>query len=263
MYHTGNYLQREHAQPAIPYGSHLGSPRMTHPFEGRRLVDHAVLRPNVTMPADISEDGERDIQRTGSGSLLFFRKRTDKERRLLSQQRAAEMIAQYELSDNKEESLNRKAKFGSAPMPSLGSCLGAQQAAFANMSEKTTVPLGQNKRDEWEQCKIGAPVYKPTRPPLKSHGNTFTFDRHAKPAKKMSKGQQRIEIARATRMRLEAERAARAADNELTHEVGIDVVAAVSPGVYSTATTMAETPSPRPTFPGTKLRATQEIHRLC
>ena len=272
MYHTGNYLQQKRINPTIPHGSHLGSPHMANPFAGGELHcgdDNSVLRMNCTMPlVDTTADtNENSILRTSSGGFFFRRKRTVEEQRLLSRQRAAEMIAEYEMSDTKEESLNRKGNFGPPPLPSLGACLSAQQAAFATLSEKRTIPLGQRERNEWDKRSKDdkATASKPSRLPLKPKGNTFTFEKPTtikKPMKKMTRSQQRIEIARATRMRLDAERAAKA-DGELASEVGWDIVP-VSPGVYSVAPTMAETPSPRP--PAERLpslRAMQQIHRLC
>ena len=268
MYHTGNYyLQRKQTTPAIPHGSNLGSPRISHPFfDDTRTVDYhdGGLRRNQTMPTDTTseyQDDERDIQRTGSGGFLFFRKRTEEERKVISQQRAAQMIVQFELSEQQPESLNRKPKFGSDPM--LGTCLVAQQLALASMKQqKNAHEVEKGPPGELKKGKTGG-LSKPSRPPLKSKGNAFTFD-HVKPTtQKKSKSQQRIDIARATRMRLVAEEAAARAEGEIPHEIGADMTAVVSPGVYSTATTLASTPSPRPIMPGTKLHATQEIHRLC
>uniref|UniRef100_A0A7S3L9P0 Uncharacterized protein n=1 Tax=Amphora coffeiformis TaxID=265554 RepID=A0A7S3L9P0_9STRA len=173
------------------------------------------------------------------------------------------------MSDNREDSLNRKGTFGPPPLPSLGSCLGAQQAAYALLPEKGTISSGQHERDERDKirkAKVGKALgSKPSRPPLKPKGNTFTFDEigSKQTVKKLTRSQQRIEIARATRMRLNAERAAKT-DSELPGEIGVNVVP-VSPGVYSVAPTMAETPSPRSPPPERlpTLRAMRKIHRLC
>lgn len=265
MYYTGNFLQRQHiANPTIPHASHLGSPRLANPLTQPGNA-HGDLRLNQTMPIEATYSKENDnepiIERTGSGGFFFFRKRTNQEQRLLSQHRAAEMIAQYELSENKDLSLNRNAKFGPAPIPSLGASLGAQQAMFAAAMEKMPYsPKASFKADS-------SPT-KPSRPPLKSQGNIFTFDyvnmaSASTPEKKMTRAQKRIEIAHATRKRLEAERSARVADGELPNEIGMNVVP-ISPGIYSIAPTMAETPSPHPpSAPMSNTKPIREIHRLC
>ena len=216
------------------------------------------------MPAESTRSNENEnepiIERTGSGSFVLFRKRTNQEQRLLSQHRAAELIAQYELSENKDLSLNRNAKFGPAPIPSLGAALGAQQAMFAAAMEK--MPYSPKA-----SLKASSRPIKPSRPPLKSQGNIFTFDivnkASSTPEKKKTRAQKRIEIAHATRKRLEAERSAHVADGELPNEIGMDVVP-ISPGIYSIAPTMAETPSPHPPSAiVSNTKPIREIHRLC
>jgi len=274
MYHTGNFLQRKQVNPTIPHGSHLSASHMTNPFAQGGDVDccgNSISMINCSIPTDTTADADeqQEIYRTRRSGFLFGRNRSAEEQRLLSQQRAAEMIARFEMSDNKEDSLNRKGTFGPPPLPSLGACLGAQQAAFAAMSETRTVSFGQRERNKWGRFHKddNTLVSEPSRPPLKPKGNTFTFDQShgKKPVKKLSRSQQRIEIALATRMRLNAERVVKA-DSELPSEVGMDVIP-VSPGVYSVAPTMAETPSPRPPLsPAGRpphLRALEHVHRLC
>lgn len=271
MYRTRNYLQRKHINPVIRHGNYSHSPEMANPYaagEKFHCDDRSAMCMNCTVPDDTST---QEIHRTGSGGFFLRRKRSDEEQRILSRQRAAALIAQYEMSDNKEKSLNRKVAFGPPPLPSLGSCLGARQTALASYYENRTTSSNRRKREEPDRgCKGDKAVAsKALRPPLKAHGNTFTFEEPTQKTsmKKMTRGQQRIEIARATRMRLEAERAAKA-DVELPCEMGMDVLP-ISPGVYSAAPTVASTPSPRsppcalPEQRLPSLRATQQIHRLC
>ena len=204
-----------------------------------------------------------DIQRTGSGTLLFFRKRPIEVQRIISQQRAAEMIAQYELSENKDFSLNRYAKFEPTPVPSLGASLGAQRAAYAAAIEKMLLSPkapGVSLKHKTVDCDVS----KPSRPPVKPQCKVFTFDDvKVLSARKQTRVQKRIEIAQATRKRLEDERSATAVHGELPNQVGIMDVVPISPGIYSVARTMAETPSPRPSVTVLSVKPVYEIRRLC
>lgn len=322
MYHTGrNYLEQKHttAAPSIPHASHLGATQWGNPFEQAAAAspttkrqdddddEMTTIRQNNTMPTILSsccsydttttddDNGNeyQNIMRTGSGSILPFRnllknKRATVEgqrRRLISRQRAAEMIAQYELSDDKPDSLNRKANFGPGPLPSLGSSLAGQQAVMAayhssshnNHHSRREVVLGDKERDEWDKRTFASSSVATTaastlsRPPLTQQGNSsynttavnkaFTFEEALGKPKKKTRAQQRIDIARATRMRLVAEQQM-AADQELPSEIGMDIVP-LSPGIYSIASTMTETPTSRCHPPTTTARVTQEVHRLC
>lgn len=266
MYLTGNYLRRKQTKPTIPNSSHLDAPNVGNPFaqlstsqgNNRELGSSQIMSIEL---ADNNEVGQHDnIQRTSSGGFPIFRKRTTQEQRLLSYQRAAEMILQYELSENRDSSLNRHAKFGPPPMPSLGASLGLRQAAFATMPEKLFSCKKENDTVSKQEGKTGKSNL--TRPPLKSQSTIFTFDNLKTQGKKRTRAQQRIEIAQATRKRLNAERASKV-DMELFEQVVVNVLP-ISPGVYSVAPTTAETPSPRPSSePVSNVKSRQAIHRLC
>lgn len=306
MYHTGNYLQRKHTTPSIPHGSHLGATQWGNPFEaamkaGEEEQDDGplLLRMNHTLPTCCStgttDDDDNvdmhEITRTGSGALFFRRKRTTQEQRILSRQRASEMIAQYELSEDKQDSLNRKGNFGPTSIPSIGEALAGHQLAMAryysrnhhhvpstsSSSEPTcsqVLLLGDKERDEWDKRTAQAAAATPgaadlSRPPLiKQQDNiksAFSFDEQQAKPKKKTRAQQRIEIARATRIRLVEERAAKA-DRELPKEIGVDLVPISPGGMYSVASTWVETPTSSVstwTASTDAVRTTQEVHRLC
>ena len=252
MYYTGNH-----------------SPRTTSSLLGRGQQPSNTSDEQLTVKNDDcnysesdpenegSDQGYCDVQRRGSasGGLFFLRKRTHIEQRLISQHRAAEMIAKFELSDNKDLSLNRNANFGPKPMPTLGACLGAQQVAFASLIDKKYECPGRENRSSNGKTKPS--VQKSSRLPLKRlplkpKGNIFTFD-EAKMAKK-SRSQQRLQKVRASRVKFGSERVTKM----------LSQVSVVGPSDFSVATTMAETPSPRSIAPApSEIKTTQVIHRLC
>jgi hypothetical protein len=92
----------------------------------------AIIRRCTTMP----ETGEEqypsvEIKRTSSCSLLFRRKRSVEKQVKISRARALEMSERFELSDIKDESLNKSASF-KIPItgtPSLSAAMTANQAA--------------------------------------------------------------------------------------------------------------------------------------
>jgi hypothetical protein len=306
--HPRNLFLRKHRDPTILQDSAWVSPRMafawpdssfttdhddgsqacllqltnetTTTLSSSQLGCNMSFDTNETVDSDDGDDENNPvINNTGSTSFFFLRKRSHEEQKMISQQRAAVLIAQYEMSDDKEQSLNRHAKFGPTPLPSLGACLGAQQATLVSLKELQTSdeeslePTKSTFHHISNKGKAAAgSITKNARLPLHSKGNVFTFtlaDAKATMIKK-SRAQQRIELAHAARLRLQANRISSDesfSDEDDDNELGMNV-ALLSPSVHSTLTepTMANTPSPRHpsvSMPGSKLRAMQTIHRLC
>ena len=81
-----------------------------------------------SMPTDLNDD-LAEIKRTCSGGLMLFRKKSAAEQEAISQARALQMIEQFELSDEKNTELNRKALFGAGPND-------ANEAVLANGNKK-------------------------------------------------------------------------------------------------------------------------------
>lgn len=88
-------------------------------YQDSLAIDYSfAMRPNTplverseTMPADLYDDQANEIKRTGSGGLMFFRKRSTFDQQKKSQTRALELIENYELSDEKNTILNKNAQF--------------------------------------------------------------------------------------------------------------------------------------------------------
>ena len=106
--------------PSIPHSSAIidGYAKQAFPSSPQQSASNGI-RSVTTMPVDGSVP---EIQRTGSGSFLFGRKRTNEEQEDISRIRAQELQSLYEVSDLKEESLNRKGNFKkeTTMTPSLG-----------------------------------------------------------------------------------------------------------------------------------------------
>ena len=272
MIRAANFFQRKKSDPTIPRNPLLGppAPGMTHHLWPTKLFvgdkykkledddddDNNNNNMNHTEQGSKVDNGNGNkIPQTSAGGHRFIaRKKSNEERHLISQEKAFQLMTEYELDENKDLTLNRHAQFGPTPIPSIGACLGAQQIALASVMENESFRL--KPKASTDKGKEG----KHKRLPLQAkHNLSFTFDRTDtnRLPKKKSRSQLRIEKARATRLRMQGV-------NPADANVGLEVVAH-SPGVHSTLTesTMANTPSPRPTMPGSKLWATQEIHRLC
>lgn len=135
-------------------------------------------------------------------------------------------MAQFEMADEeeKEESLNRKADFKSAMMPSLGAGLGNAQLALAqaqkaqkDAQERKDPALVDIRRTRSTETPSSQAL--PALDQIKARSFDGVEDATTKPVKK-TRAQQRIDKARATRIRIVAEKAGK----ELPNEVGVDAV---------------------------------------
>lgn len=92
-----------------------------------------IIRRSNSMPEETGEDQcpANEIKPTLSGGFFFRRKRSIEKKIEINRARALEMSDRYELSDIKEESLNKSASF-KIPIvgtPSLSGTMTAKQAA--------------------------------------------------------------------------------------------------------------------------------------
>jgi hypothetical protein len=218
-----------------------------------------IIRQCNSMP----ETGEdqypaNEIKPTLSDGFLFRRKRSEKQVEI-SRARALEMSERYELSDTKDDSLNKSASFKVPVMgtPSLSATMTAKQAAKVfgkkQLEAKTKTAAAdplltereskENKRQELiEQRKVTlartSPSSQLSRAPLalkqmktngRSKNSRFSF---AKPhsSKGGKKGGSKIGYM--------------SGHDTLPESMGLEIIP-VSPSSVSVAATEAETPSPR------------------
>jgi hypothetical protein len=259
MYHTNkNYLEQHGPKTGLgASSSNLWiAPRVENPFAVTPAPDHGALRLNHTMPETAESFDEQSIKRTGSGGLFFCRKRSEQDRKELSRARATEMISQFEQSDDKEDSLNRKATFRSdfQMAPSLSGALvngpHAVAAAYAKTSSKEELKARDPFRTEGERLFKPANS-QPTRPPLTQQDNLIRTENQPGPIpfrrSRSQKQQEKIRLARAALARLQAKNA----DQELPQEVGVDIVP-LSPGSYSLVSSASKGG-----------RVLRNVHELC
>jgi hypothetical protein len=243
------FKTRTQSAPALNE-SQLGLPDSSLFFV--RAPNRAVIvRRSNSMP----ETGEdqypaNEIKPSLSGGFLFRRKRSVEKKMETSRARALEMSARYELSDVKDESLNKGASF-KIPIigtPSLSDTMTAKQAAKvfgkkqqeANTKAAAADPLltererKENKRRELvDQRKTASAHTSPSqlsRAPLlqkqmktdgSSQNSRFPF---TKPQESSTGGKH--------------------GDSKIGYMSGHEIIP-ISPSSLSVAPTEAETPSPR------------------
>jgi hypothetical protein len=219
----------------------------------------AIIRRRATMP-ETGEDQCQEIKRTWSGGLLFRRTRSHEKQVEISRARAQEMSERYEISDIKEENLNKIASFKIpiAGTPSLSITTTAKQAAkvFAKRGReaKTTTATAdplltererkvKERREKIEQQKAAlrrkspssllsrAPLLpKQTNADWRSQKCRFSFtEPHS--SQGCAHGRNKFLVQKS-------------ADDTLPESMGMEVVP-FSPTSVSVAPTEAETPSPR------------------
>ena len=179
---------------------------------------------------------------------------TKEKNEALGRTKAANLMSEFEsTAEDREETLNRTGSFPRVTMPTLGSSLsagGLHKAAFG----KTEQP-GQ----EQEVFRRTQSTETLSRAPSLNQITSRSFDGETTKPVKKTRAQQRIDLARATRMRIIAEMA----DKELPSEVGIDIVP-LSQGNYVVKPTTGENPaSPRSVVPKNTWRPCHEDHLLC
>jgi hypothetical protein len=219
-----------------------------------------IMRRSNSMP-ETGEDqyAGDEIKATSSGGFLFRRKRSVEKKIEISRARALEMSERYELSDIKEESLNKSASF-KVPIigtPSLSATMTAKQAAKVfgkkQLEAKTKAAaadplLTERERKEKkhrelvEQRKIAlartSPSSQLSRAPLSqkqmktdrsSQNSRFPFPKPQSPQGGKNEGKKIGYMS---------------GHDTLPKSMGMEIIP-LSPSSYSVAPTEAETPSPR------------------
>lgn len=122
---------------------------------------------------------ETEIKRTSSGGLVFLRKRSPLEKEALSRAKAQDIMALYELSDCKEEDLQRVAQF----LPKSSNAIG--KPAFAKVvqpkqpkdditeSEDKKVEVDGTQQDEAPSLNQQKEQQAQTRHPFKDRNNNI------------------------------------------------------------------------------------------
>lgn len=220
-----------------------------------------------------------DLQRSAS-SDGFSMQRTnsyEESRRAYSCFRAADLMAQLEMVDEEEknEELNRRGDFNFYAIPPLSSALSGSGALLAQAEKRRREAQLEQQKKRIQAIATSSAGVRPSNlltadaiEDREGSPNSRPLAEFTKPKKK-TRAQQRIEIAQQTRVRLMAERAAKA-DKELPAEVGFDVVP-VSKGIYVTSSTTPEKyptaaapPSPRSVvYSGQKYSSTDNTHVIC
>jgi hypothetical protein len=222
----------------------------------------AIIRRCTSMPETGKEQHPGvEIKRTLSGGLLFGRKKRSIEKQVeISRARALEMSERYELSDTKEESLNKSASFKTpiTGTPCLSATMTAKQASKVfgkkqlEAKKKTTAadPLltererkGKERRELIKQRKIAlartSPSSQLSRAPLslkqmntvgRSQNSRFPFTKPHSSQGGKNEGSNN--------------KGYKSGDDTLPKSMGMEIIP-LSPSSVSVAPTEAETPSPR------------------
>ena len=236
---------------SLPHSSSVPRPSFSRTMFVNTPNMAAIIRPSKTMPDQ--EDDMMEVKRTSSGGLLFRRKRSVQEQKEISRSRAQELSALYELSDYKEDKLNKEAniKRTITGAPRLSASMSAKEAAAAYQlrrpTKKKADPLltdrerkQQEHQEEIERRKAAmearkSPMSQLSRPPC-SHNQFSTeppTDDKAPHAVNKPRNWKRQEMERAE-----------ASFQNMVESEGMEAVP-VSPTAYSVAPTEASTPSPR------------------